>query len=165
VSDAKNSSPAIGPPGSVRGPKFPSGFSGAALLLAWIGGLVLVGGLLWSFTQPLRDRSIMRSVNRLFTAAGESRRISAPMRSPFPEKTGLMGNWYSLTDRNYTLFVFSVMSDGIMSPFAAFVDDGGKVEEVVPLGAHSEQIMEKLMRGIMTIYIRRIEASAGGGER
>jgi hypothetical protein len=56
-----------------------------------------------------------------------------------------------------------VMSGGIMAPYAAFVDSGGKVNEIIPLSAHAEQFMPRFREGLMDIYIRRIESGAGGG--
>jgi hypothetical protein len=93
----------------------------------------------------------------------DPRRLDAPVQPSRERSRGLPGNWYSLAGANHTLFVFSVMSGGIMAPYAAFVNSAGKVDEIVPLSAHAEQFMPRFREGLMDIYIRRIESGAGGG--
>jgi hypothetical protein len=144
-----------------RGKRLFSGFRDTAVFLGWAAGLFLAGFLLWSLTGTVRDRSLLRTVNRIFIQRGDPRRLDAPLKPP--RGRGLPGNWYSLAGAQHTLFVFSVMSGGIMAPYAAFVNSGGKVEEIVPLSAHAEQFMPRFREGLMDIYIRRIESGAGGG--
>jgi hypothetical protein len=136
--------------------RFVSGLRSAAVLLEWTAGLFAAGFLLWSLTQPLRDRVLMKAVNRVFTSRGETRLIGGPIPPPGGGER-LFGTWYSLVDGTRNLFVFPVMIDGILTPYAAFVDGGGKVEEVVPLSFHAEQFMPRFRRGLMGIYVRRIE--------
>ncbi|MDR1420712.1 MAG: hypothetical protein LBI86_10090 [Treponema sp.] len=146
--------------------RFFSGFTDAAVFLGWTAGLFLAGLLLWSLTQSVRDRSFLRAVNRVFIQRGEERRLRASLPPPGPRRgSGLPGTWYSLAESDGAVFVFLVMGDGIMTPYAAFLGSGGKVDEIVPLSVHAEQFMPRFREGLMGIYIRRIEAETGtGGE-
>jgi hypothetical protein len=136
--------------------RFAAGLRSAAVFLEWTAGLFAAGLLLWSLTQPLRDRLLMKAVNRVFTSQGETRLIGGSIPPPRGGER-LFGTWYSLIDDSRNLFVFPVMSDGILAPYAAFVDGGGKVEDVVPLSFHAEQFMPRFRRELMGIYVRRIE--------
>ncbi|MDR0602198.1 MAG: hypothetical protein LBG42_07420 [Treponema sp.] len=148
-----------------RGKRFFSGFRDAAVFLGWMAGLFLAGFLLWSLTQSPRDRSLLRAVNRVFIQRGEARRLrDVVLPSGERRGSGFPGTWYPLVDSQGSVFVFSVMGGGIMMPYAAFVDPGGKVDEIVPLSAHSEEFMPRFREGLMGIYIRRIEAETGAGE-
>ncbi|MDR1318105.1 MAG: hypothetical protein LBJ90_00645 [Treponema sp.] len=131
-----------------------------AVFLGWIAGLVVAGALIWSLTQPVRERALMRAVNRVLILREDPRRLSAPLAAPPGE--GLFGSWYSLLNSDSSFFVFAVMRDGILVPCGAQVSGEGKVEEIIPLGAHAGQVSGSLSQGILQIYIRRIENTAAG---
>jgi hypothetical protein len=133
-----------------------------AVFVGWIAGLVLAGALVWSLTQPLRVRMLMRSVNRTLVLQGDSRRLAAPFAAPRAE--GPFGVWYSLLNSGSRFFVFAVMRDGVLVPCGAEVSAEGKVEEIIPLGAHAGQVLGGLPRGLLKIHIRRIEKAAAGGK-
>jgi hypothetical protein len=129
-----------------------------AVFVGWIAGLVVAGALIWSLTQPLRVRLLMRSVNRVLVLREDSRRLLTPLAAPRVE--GIPGSWYSLLNSDSNFFVFPVMRDGILVPCGAQVSGEGKVEEIIPLSAHAGQVSGSLSQGIMQIYIRRIENAA-----
>jgi hypothetical protein len=146
-----------------KNPELLPGLKNGAILLGWAGGIILAGTLLWALTQPLRDRALMRSVNRIFAAANESRRLAEVL--PRPRVSGRnmpMGSWFALADSQERLFVFPVIRDGVMVPCAALIGAGGRVEQIIPLGEHAEQIMKRMPRGILDIYVRRIEGPVSG---
>ena len=148
-----------------RGKRLFSGFRDTAVFLGWAAALFLAGFLLWSLTQSLRDRSLLRAVNRVFIQRGETRRLGASVPPPRSRrKTNLPGSWYSLAETKQLVYVFSVMNGGVMAPYAAFIGPGGKVSEVIPLSVHAEQFTPRFREGLMGIYIRRIEKLAGTEE-
>ncbi|MDR1586621.1 MAG: hypothetical protein LBS57_04110 [Treponema sp.] len=132
-----------------------------AVFMGWIAGLVIAGALIWSLTQPLQVRSLMRSVNRTLALRGDSRRALAPYAS---RADGPLGVWYSLVNSDSRLFVFAVMRDGVLVPCGAEVSGEGVVGEIIPLSAHAVQVLSGLPRGVLKTYIRRIENAAAGGK-
>jgi hypothetical protein len=124
-----------------------------AICAAWIGGLLLGGWLLFFFTANLRETALMRQVNRILTARGESftltgiydqRNRRLPLGTAFQAGEG-------------TLLVFPLVSAGASLSCGALIDAQGQVERIIPLGIHSEQAFERLPQGILDVYIRRIE--------
>jgi hypothetical protein len=128
-----------------------------AILAGWIAGLILAGALLWSFTFPFRSSCLMRSVNRTFVETGDERRLLTPLSQPvkgqFP-----FGCWYTLDKPDTLFFVFTVMRDGIFVPCGAEIS-GGDVTEIVPLGNHARQVMERIPPGLINVYTNRIESA------
>jgi hypothetical protein len=134
------------------------------IFLGWIAGLTLAGALLWFCTQPPRTILLLRTINRTLIALGDNRRLAAPMSRP-PAKPASMGVWYSLAASESNMFVFTIIRDGILIPCGAVVSKAGQVEEIIPLGAHAGQVLDRIPQGVMRIYIRRIEAAAAGRSR
>ena len=134
----------------------------AALLMGWIGGLVLIAGLCWFFTQPVRNRFLIRAVNQVLEQSGDSRRLGDPV-APGASKAGFpgIGSWYTMAGvpEGTRAFVFVLIGEGIFFPCAAVVSPGGKVEEFIPLNSHGEKMIKRVSRGILEIYTRRIEGA------
>jgi hypothetical protein len=72
-----------------------------------------------------------------------------------------MGSWYTLTEGEGLFFVFTLFREGITIPCGALVNPAGKVEELIPLSGHGMETMDRIPRGVIEVYIRRIEASSG----
>jgi hypothetical protein len=132
-----------------------------AVLLGWIGGLLLAGLLLWGLTQPLQARYLLRAVNRVLVSRQDSRRLSAPL-GRHPVSANPMGIWYSMIDSDSVMCVFAVMRDGILVACGAQVSGEGRVEELLPLSGHAKQVIDQLPRAVTALYIRRIEKAAAG---
>jgi len=130
-----------------------------AILTGWILGLLLFICLLWVLTQPLQSHYLLRSVNKIFSAAGDSRVLRAPLTKNM-EKPPLFGYWYSMVNTTDRLFVFAFFQDGILVPFGATVSSNGKVEDVTPLGAHARKKAESISENVMRLYTRRIETAS-----
>jgi hypothetical protein len=140
-----------------------SGIKDRAVFLGWIGGLIIIGGIIWSLTQPVRTRGLMRSVNRILSLGEDTRQLKAPFSFPRPTgSTGPLGNWYTLMDSGDTFFVFTIMRDGILVLCGAQVSAEGKVVDIVPLSDHAKEVFADIPGGIIQTYIRRIEASIPG---
>jgi hypothetical protein len=128
-----------------------------AVLAGWIVGLVLAAALLWSLTFPFRSVCLMRSVNRSFIETGDDRRLLAPLSRP-PKGQFPFGCWYNLDKQETLFFVFTVMRDGMLVPCGAEIS-GGRVTEIVPLGSHALQVMERIPPGLIQVYTHRIESA------
>jgi hypothetical protein len=125
---------------------------------AWIVGLLLIGGFLWFFTQPIRIRLLQGNVNILLAATGHTQYLEDPVpRSKLPKRRIPLGTWYTVRNSNNRALVFAMMSEGIRFPCVAMVSDEGKVNEIIPLNTRVEQTVKRLPQGIITTYIRRIE--------
>jgi hypothetical protein len=142
-----------------------SGVKGWAVFFGWIGGLVILGGIVWSLTQPVRTRALMRSVNRILSLGDDPRQLNTPLAPPRPSgSVSPQGSWYTLADTNDVFFVFPIMRDGILVLCGAQVSPDGKVAEIVPLSDHAKQVFKDIPPGVIQTYIRRIEALGAGKE-
>jgi hypothetical protein len=122
----------------------------------WLLGIFLLGGLLWYYTQDVRARVMIRSVNLVLEAQDEPRRLQDPL---IPRLTPEQGIRFSLVNAQGLAVVFSIISDGAFVPFAAMISPEGKVEKLVPLTGNSLRMADRLPRETIAIHIRRIEAA------
>ncbi|MDR0403088.1 MAG: hypothetical protein LBH35_05800 [Treponema sp.] len=127
---------------------------GAFLSFAWIASVILVGGLLWLFTRPIRTGALLRAANRNIARTGETRRLLAPAGSA----AGL-GTWFTLTDESGgaaegSALVFTLFSGARAAACAAFVDDRGGFEKFIPLG--DVQVIDDLPEAVYAVYRERI---------
>ncbi|MDR0584841.1 MAG: hypothetical protein LBG57_10920 [Treponema sp.] len=132
-----------------------------AVFLAWIAGFLLAGILLWSLTQSLQARSLLRAVNKVFVSTEDTRRLSAPLGRR-PINANPMGVWYSVLGSAANMFVFAIMWDGILIPCGALVSPEGKVEELLPLTEYARRLLDQLPESVVQMYVRRVEAAAAG---
>jgi hypothetical protein len=139
----------------------------AAILGGWIGGLLLVGVLLWVLTGPVRDRGLRQAANRSLAAQKETVRLTEllPRRFSHPEP---LGRRFGLEDSAGIMLIFPLLSGDAALPVGALLNGQGKVDRLIPLGNHGRQIFDRVPQGILKIYIRRIEADEelirkGGG--
>jgi hypothetical protein len=145
----------------------------AGLLLGWIAGLILIAGFCWFFTQSLRNRFLLRAVNRVLEQSGDSRRLGEAL-SPKALKAGFsgIGVWYTIradalmgrsssgniSDGTMAL-IFAFMGEGYFFPCAAIMTENGKVQEFIPLNSYGERVIKRISPGILAIYTRRIEGT------
>jgi hypothetical protein len=129
----------------------------AAILAGWIGGLVLVGALLWVLTGSLRDRGLLRVANQSLAAQEETVRLAAPLSRQSPGY-GNLGRSFSLANSAGSMLIFPLVSGGTALPVGALLDEQGKVDRLIPLGNHGRQVFNRVPRGVLKIYIRKIEA-------
>jgi hypothetical protein len=137
-------------------------FKDASIFAAWIGGLLLIGGLCWFLSAPLRSQLLMKAVNRVFARNGDSRRLDAPI--PFADlkpEALRMGSWYTMafSGEGSRAVVFTLIAEGQSFPCVAELNREGRVEEIIPLSGHGENIFGSLSPGNIQIYISRIEGS------
>jgi hypothetical protein len=139
-------------------------------LFGWIASILIVSGLCWALTQPVRSRFLIRAVNRVLEQYGDFRRVGEP--SSAGGSVYLPGSWYNMkrawqqgnsTDETFSegtmAFIFSFIAEGTIFPCVAVVDPAGKVQEFIPLNMYGKKVMDRIPPGILRIYIRRIEGS------
>jgi hypothetical protein len=127
-----------------------------AIFLGWIAGLILAVSLLWTLSFSLRAEFLMQSANRILAATDDGRRLSAPLSRPFAGPVPL-GCWYYLAETGSLFYVFVIMRNGILIPLGAEISEQGKVVDITPLGSHAFRVMDRIPRGLIQVYIRRIE--------
>ncbi|MCL2270479.1 MAG: hypothetical protein FWC24_03945 [Treponema sp.] len=132
-----------------------------AIFLGWIAGLVLIASLLWIFTFNFRSACLMHSANKILVSMNDDRRLSAPL--PRPSGPAPLGCWYRISGSDSLFFVFAILQGGILVPCGAEISGEGKVLNVIPLGSHALQMMDRLPRGMVQVYVNRIESSAASG--
>ena len=93
-----NNTQAAAEPGSEGNPLVPQ-MKDTAILVGWIAGLVLIAGLCWFLTQPVRNSFLHKAVNQVLEQSGNSHRLGVPV-SAGALKTGVskMGSWYTMTE-------------------------------------------------------------------
>jgi len=139
-------------------------------LFGWIVSILVIGGVCWTLTQPVRTRFLIRAVNRVLEQYGDFRRVDELSSSIVG--ASLIGSWYTMTEarqpgimpnENFPYgtkaFIFSFVAEGTFFPCAAVVDPVGKVQEFIPLNTHGKKILTRISPGILRIYTRRIEGS------
>ena len=71
-----------------------------------------------------------------------------------------MGCWYSLHESVSVFFVFPIMREGVLVPCGAEISGNGEVIDIIPLGAHAKQVLDRMPPNLIQIYVRRIETTA-----
>jgi hypothetical protein len=130
-----------------------------AVLAGWIVALALIASLLWSLSFPFRSDCLMRATNKILISMNDGRRVSSPVIRPFAGPVPL-GCWYRLSESDSFFLVFAIMREGILVPCGAEVSEQGEVVEIIPLGNHARQVMNQIPRGLMQVYVHRIESAA-----
>ncbi|MDR1930597.1 MAG: hypothetical protein LBQ44_08220 [Treponema sp.] len=129
------------------------------LSVVWIGAVLLFGGLLWFFTQPLRTQVLIEKINRELADQGETRRITGVL--PGGRASGF-GTWYSLdgVSGSGRALVFTLLRGSSAAACAALVDPEGAVEALLPLSENASRILEGLPEPVYRFYEGRIEKAA-----
>ncbi|MCL2231457.1 MAG: hypothetical protein FWB99_00095 [Treponema sp.] len=132
----------------------------AAIFAGWIAALLLIAGLLWFFTQPVRERFMLNAVNQVLEQSGDPRRLQAPVpHGALHAGVSRMGTWYTMSGQTEgtMAFVFMFIADGTFFPSAAVVAPGGRaVQEFIPLNNHAERMLRQVSPEILRLYSRRI---------
>jgi hypothetical protein len=124
------------------------------IVAAWIAGILLIGWLLFFFTQPARNEALRRSINRLLIENGDGDRLVVSSTS-----VSAAGVWWTVGDTDERAVMFTVMDGGIPAPYIAFVN--GVDIEVKPLNNYAKTGYRHLSKEFIDIYIRRIEKEVG----
>ena len=125
-----------------------------AIIFGWIAALLLIAGIFWTLTQPVRNRQLVKNVNITLEQSGESRRLEEKFPGGGLSFFG-MSAWLASDGGKFVIFSF--IGEGTFFPCAALVNPGGNVEKYIPLNSHGERILERCPPEILKIYTRRIE--------
>ena len=138
-----------------------------AILAGWISGLIIIAGLCWFFTQPIRESFLVKSINKVLEQSHDQRRVGEALPAHYPG----MGSWYTMNEaaakrrdnarddlaEGTKACVFVFVAEGSFFPCIAVVSPGGMVEEFIPLNSHGKRIIKQVSPGILQIYAARIE--------
>jgi hypothetical protein len=138
----------------------PAHLRNTGILFSWIAALLLVGGLFWFLTQPLRSRVLLRSVNRVLSAAGDSRRLGTAV-SPWglPGRVSQLGAWFTVVDSESGAVVFPMVIEGAPVSFLVIVSPEQGVDLLLPLSGNPERTLKQMPQTTLRIYTRRAETA------
>jgi len=133
------------------------------LFSTWIAGLILIAGLAWFFTQPVRNSALINAVNRSLEQSGDARRLGEPLSAAsIPFGASKAGFWFTVQEsssfpRQTYALVFTLFSGGAFFPCAAVLTLEGEVIELIPLGVHARSVFSRVPDEVLRLYTRRIE--------
>ena len=137
-------------------------------------GILLTASLIWFLSFPVRERILIRGINKILAVNGDSQFITGPLSvEKLPSRNASrLGSWFLLAEasdgRPDRLLVFSFMADGFFFPCAAVLSPEDTVKRLIPLNPHGEKLLNYLPPGVIAFYIQRIEKGLnppiGGGQ-
>ena len=125
------------------------------IIIGWSFALIIFAGIFWYFTQPIRNRILVNTVNQVIEQSGDNRRILEPIMMRNIRDKGL-GRWYYSTD-NTKIYIFIFIGKGTFFPCAAITTTDGSIEKYIPLNRYGERIFSDISPEIINIYSRRVE--------
>jgi hypothetical protein len=113
----------------------------------WIVGILIIGGLLWYFTQDFRENRMLRTINAVLIQNNDKRRL----------QSALDDQRFSVVSSNGTAVLMTVYNNSIPSVYAVFLDEEGAMNDILPLDNHSAQALERLEKVQLDMYIQDAE--------
>ena len=129
------------------------------LCAAWIGSVLLIGGLLWFFTMSYRTRLLAEMVNKTLAASGGGKLEIQETFAQSPASV-MGGAWFKVSNSSDRAFVFTVMRNGISAACVALVNNEGKVKIIFPLSDNALQLTKEMPLPVYRFYADRIEKDA-----
>ncbi|MDR1353294.1 MAG: hypothetical protein LBK05_08430 [Treponema sp.] len=128
------------------------------LFAAWIGGLVLVGALLWGLTGSLRSQILLASVNRILDRSDIPYRLDGTIGAlGKPGRAMQLGSWFTLRNAGGRAVVFPLTAGPNTAPALALFSPEGKLESLIPLGTNAAQLFQRFPAAVIQLYARRAE--------
>ncbi len=128
------------------------------ILAAWIVGILVLGGLLWFFTQNFRDNRMLRAVNAVLMNNNDKRRLVSRLTDGSEKRTSFQNyQRFSVWDSSETAVIITLYDNAIPSVCAVFIDSNGKVIDMLPLNSHSVQVMARMEKRQLNMYKMHIE--------
>ncbi|MDR2900153.1 MAG: hypothetical protein LBV20_01345 [Treponema sp.] len=133
-------------------------FKDTILFCCWILGILLVGGLLWYFTQDFRENRMLRTINAILIQNSDTRRLQSTLPDD-PKSKRIYQNYqrFSLVNSSDRAVIITMYDNTIPSLCAIFIDNNGMVRDILPLDNHSAQVMERMEKTKLDVYIKHIE--------
>jgi len=133
-----------------------------AIFITWITAILIISGVFWFLTQPLRTRTLVKAVNRVLEQSDDYRSLQEQRADP---RSGLFGmNTRFIIETaeagEMKAVIFPFMGEGTFFPCLAVIDAEGKVLEFIPLSNHGKRIINRISPRILKIYARRIEGNS-----
>jgi hypothetical protein len=120
-------------------------FKDSMILTAWIVGILVIGGLLWFFTQDVRDNRMVRRVNSILIENNDSRRLFSRLPENSKSENPFQNyQRYTLSPSKEVAVIMSMYDNTVPAVCAAFLNAQGEVTDFVPLDFHSAQVMERM---------------------
>ncbi len=133
-------------------------FKDVFILAGWILGILLIGGLLWFFTQNFRDTRMIRTINRVLINNQESRRLESRLSGGTRSGKNFQNyQRFSLAGSRGVAVVITVYPNSIPASCVALVNSSGVMDSLIPLDDHSVQAMGRIEKKSLDVYKRYIE--------
>jgi len=134
--------------------------SGRGQMVLWIVLIFLFGVLFWGLTSPVRHKVEINAVNKVLEEKKERRRLKdyiSPwlLSGSFSEA----GNWYTIEDGSICV-VFTILKDGISSPFLAIFNRSAKIDKLYPLSVNSALLLKSESDVVIELWSGRVEKAA-----
>jgi len=132
----------------------------APLLLAWIFGCLLLGGLVFFFADSLRNRALLNQVNAYLRERGVKFSLALDDKPlGFRASLGLRRPRFTISGSKNKAMLYPVSSDGYTAACLAILSSEGSVMELLPLSRNSDRLLSRFSPGLTALYIDRLSAS------
>ncbi|MDR2795108.1 MAG: hypothetical protein LBB47_00175 [Spirochaetaceae bacterium] len=139
---------------------FIKNLSETSIFAIWVAMLMLAGVLVWGLTTGLRNDIMAKTVNKILDESGEERKVVAAISTwHIPGSVTQFGTWYTMTSRENAV-LFSIIIEGIFSPYLAIINDDGGLSALIPLTVNADRAVSRMNPGYLNIWIDRIEKNA-----
>ena len=131
----------------------------------WLLMILLIAGMSWHLSQPLRTRSLQRAANRALEQLGHGLRLGEAL-PPADFSRSRMGSYFSaLGNTGYPagtgrVKIFTFIAEGTFFPCAAIIGADGKVENFIALNKQGENILMQISPGVLRLYAWRLEGES-----
>lgn len=130
------------------------------LFAAWIGVLLLIGGLALFFSAPLRSRRLTAEVDSFLAESKDGRRLAAAEPTWGSSGRASLGTLrYSVQKSDAVAVLVPHTLHGLGAFFLYLLSPEGGVEGPIPLSDHSRRVLERMPAGLLRIYRERVRAS------
>lgn len=132
------------------------------LLSSWILGILIIGFGLVYFGQGTKNYFLLRAVNSYFEEKNEALRLEKPLqKNNFSYSRLISGEFFSIGGSKDIALIDSILIDGTSIAYAIILSPLGTITRMIPLGAHSAVMDERVAKELITLFQQRIEAETG----
>lgn len=133
-------------------------FRDLIFLIAWAGGILILGGLLWFFTQNFRDSRMISTINKVLAEKDDQRRLNSRIKQMAgPGKAILNNQRFTLVNSRGLGVVFIMYDESVPASCLALLNESGVIDRIIPLDSHSAQLLGRFPAGKLDMYKKYIE--------